>query len=134
MDVRLEAAMNALAAEYELASLTRDAKTISENYRLRTGAGKRLLTREGEAAAYAVSRMPATHAAAQTALSWALASRAPSSVSRAWACCRAVSASAYIASCIIDHRFRITSSALTLLRLMRFGFCISNRIRNIFKE
>ena len=72
MDVRLEAAMNALAAEYELASLTRDAKTISENYRLRTGAGKRLLTREGEAAAYAVSRMPATHAAAQTALSWAL--------------------------------------------------------------
>lgn len=72
MDTRLEAALSQLAAEYDLAALTRDARTISENYRLRTGAGKRLLTREGEAAAYAASRMPATCAAAQTALSWAL--------------------------------------------------------------
>ena len=72
MDIRLEQALNALAAQYELTALTRDAKTISENYRLRTGAGKRLLTREGEAAAYAASRMPATFAAAQQALSWAL--------------------------------------------------------------
>ena len=72
MDARLEQAMAQLAAQYELTALTRDAKTISENYRLRTGAGKRLLTREGEAAAYAASRMPATFAAAQQALSWAL--------------------------------------------------------------
>lgn len=72
MDIRLEQALNALAAKHELTALTRDAKTISENYRLRTGEGKRLLTREGEAAAYAASRMPATFAAAQQALSWAL--------------------------------------------------------------
>jgi len=50
------------------AQLERDAKTISENYRLRTGTGNRLLTKEGEAAAYAAARMPATFAAAQAAL------------------------------------------------------------------
>lgn len=72
MDIRLEQALAALAQEYELTALARDAKTISENYRLRTGTGKRLLTREGEAAAYAASRMPATYAAAQAALACAL--------------------------------------------------------------
>ena len=72
MDARLEQALSALLAKHEAAALTRDAQHISENYRLRTGAGKRLLTREGEAAAYAASRMPATYAAAQTALGWAL--------------------------------------------------------------
>ena len=72
MDTRLEAALTSLAQEYEYDELLRDAQTISENYRLRTGAGKRLLTREGEAAAYAMARMPATVAAAKTALAWAL--------------------------------------------------------------
>lgn len=72
MDDRLEAALWQLAAEYDAGGMQRDAQTISENYRLRTGRGQRLLTREGEAAAYAASRMPATYAAAQAALSWAL--------------------------------------------------------------
>lgn len=54
------------------AQLERDAKAISENYRLRTGEGRRLLTREGEAAAYAAARMPATFAAAQEAMAHAL--------------------------------------------------------------
>lgn len=72
MDIRLEAALGTLISAYEVNALTRDAQTISENYRLRTGAGKRLLTREGEAAAYAAARMPATWAAAQTALAQAL--------------------------------------------------------------
>lgn len=72
MDARLEQALAALLARHETAALTKDAQHISENYRLRTGAGKRLLTREGEAAAYAAARMPATCAAAQAALSWAL--------------------------------------------------------------
>lgn len=72
MDTGLEQALTRLAAQYELTALTRDARTISENYRLRTGEGKRLLTREGEAAAYAASRMPATYAAARQALAWAL--------------------------------------------------------------
>lgn len=65
-------AIDALAAQCERASLERDAQTISESYRLRTGRGERLLTREGEAAAYAAARMPATYAAAHAALSEAL--------------------------------------------------------------
>jgi len=72
MDTRLEAALTSLAQEYEYDELLRDSQKISENYRLRTGAGKRLLTRESEAAAYAMARMPATVAAAKTALLWSL--------------------------------------------------------------
>lgn len=54
------------------AQLARDAQAISENYRLRTGQGDRLLTTRGEAAAYAAARMPATFAAAREALARAL--------------------------------------------------------------
>jgi len=72
-DPALEQALNELTAGMEIARLERDAKTISENYRLRTGEGRRLLTREGEAAAYAAARMPATYAAAREALAAALA-------------------------------------------------------------
>ena len=68
----LTAALEALLAEKSTAQLERDAKTISENYRMRTGQGNRLLTREGEAAAYAASRMPATFAAACEAIGEAL--------------------------------------------------------------
>lgn len=69
----LTAALEALLAGKSAAQLERDAKTISENYRMRTGQGNRLLTREGEAAAYAAARMPATFAAAYEAISEALA-------------------------------------------------------------
>ena len=69
----LTAALEAMAAGQNQAALTRDAKAISENYRLRTGKGDRLLTKESEAAAYAAARMPATYAAAQAALDAALA-------------------------------------------------------------
>ena len=69
----LTAALEAMAAGQNQTALARDAKTISENYRLRTGKGDRLLTKESEAAAYAAARMPATFAAAQAALSAALA-------------------------------------------------------------
>lgn len=68
----LAAALEALIAGQNQAALTRDAKAISENYRLRTGRGERLLTKESEAAAYAAARMPATFAAAQAALESAL--------------------------------------------------------------
>ena len=64
----LSAALEMLVAGEDAAALARDAQTISANYRLRTGQGSRLLTKEGEAAAYAASRMPATFAAAQEAL------------------------------------------------------------------
>ncbi len=68
----LTAALEALLAGENAAQLARDAQAISENYRLRTGQGNRLLTKESEAAAYAASRMPATFAAAQAALQQAL--------------------------------------------------------------
>ena len=68
MPQALGRALDSLAASREADGLARDAREISENYRLHTGKGRRLLTREGEAAAYAVSRMPATFAAAQAAL------------------------------------------------------------------
>ena len=68
----LNAALEQMVSGANAAQMERDAKTISENYRLRTGQGSRLLTRESEAAAYAAARMPATFAAAQTAISAAL--------------------------------------------------------------
>lgn len=72
MNGSLEEALSALAARYEGAALERDAKAISERYRMETGRGKRLLTSAQEAAAYALSRMPATFAAARAALAWSL--------------------------------------------------------------
>ena len=68
----LTAALEALLAGESAAQLALDAQAISENYRLRTGQGSRLLTKEREAAAYAASRMPATFAAAQAALQQAM--------------------------------------------------------------
>ncbi len=69
----LSAALEALVTGQDSARLERDARTISENYRLRTGTGSRLLTKESEAAAYAAARMPATYAAALAALEESLA-------------------------------------------------------------
>ena len=69
----LSLALEALMTGRDGAKLERDAKAISENYRLRTGTGSRLLTKESEAAAYAAARMPATFAAAQAALEESLA-------------------------------------------------------------
>ena len=70
--MELTAALEALLSGRETAQLERDAKVISENYRLRTGKGGRLLTRESEAAAYAAARMPATFAAAYEAINQSL--------------------------------------------------------------
>ena len=71
--MELAAALQALTEEAGGARLEKDAKAISEAYRLRTGTGSRLLTRESEAAAYAAARMPATYEAARAALESALA-------------------------------------------------------------
>ena len=68
----LTAALEQMLSGKEQSALERDARTISENYRERTGKGNRLLTRESEAAAYAAARMPATYEAARAALSEAL--------------------------------------------------------------
>ena len=70
--MELTAALEMLLEGRQTAQLERDAKTISENYRLKTGTGGRLLTRESEAAAYAAARMPATFAAAYEAIAKAL--------------------------------------------------------------
>ena len=72
LPMKLQGALETLVSGYAKEKLEKDARTISEAYRLRTGEGKRLLTAEGEAAAYAAARMPATYAAAHCALSEAL--------------------------------------------------------------
>jgi len=69
---RLNDALSGLMTQADAAKLIKDARTISENYRLRTGSGARLLTKESEALAYAASRMPATAAAAYAAISLAI--------------------------------------------------------------
>ena len=53
-------------------ALTRAAREISLRYREMTGQGRRLLTEDMEALAYAAARMPATYAAVRTALEEAL--------------------------------------------------------------
>ena len=68
-----QTALETVAAAYARGTLEKDARTISEAYRLKTGEGRRLLTRKSEAAAYALSRMPATVEAAKAALTEALA-------------------------------------------------------------
>ena len=60
-----QSALEAVAADYTRGTLERDARAISEAYRLKTGEGKRLLTRESEAAAYAPD--PALAARAEAA-------------------------------------------------------------------
>ena len=51
-----QTALETVAAAYARGTLEKDARTISEAYRLKTGEGRRLLTRKSEAAAYALSR------------------------------------------------------------------------------
>ena len=71
-----QTALETVAAAYARGTLEKDARTISEAYRLKMGEGRRLLTRKSEAAAYALSRMPATVEAAKAALTEALATGA----------------------------------------------------------
>jgi len=68
----LASALEEIVSGRNQAAMERDAKAISEAYRMRTGEGRRLLTKEGEAAAYAASRMPATFAAARAAMEQAI--------------------------------------------------------------
>jgi ribosomal protein RSM22 (predicted rRNA methylase) len=54
--------------------MVRDAQALSQSYRMKSGAGERLVTRDAQAAAYAAARMPATFGAVFCALSEALQS------------------------------------------------------------
>ena len=50
-----QTALETVAAAYARGTLEKDARTISEAYRLKTGEGRRLLTRKSEAAAFTAS-------------------------------------------------------------------------------
>lgn len=54
------------------ANLIEDSQKISEKYRKNDGKGKRLVTKQSEAIAYAISRMPSTYCAVYSALSQTL--------------------------------------------------------------
>ncbi len=68
----LKAAIEEGCARAGIAELTRAARSISERYRTESGQGKRLLTEEVEALAYAAVRMPATYGAVSAALEYTL--------------------------------------------------------------
>ncbi len=68
----LQSAIQQLAAKYPVAQLKNAAEEISRRYRQETGQGKRLLSQDLEAAAYAMARMPATFGAVASALGYAL--------------------------------------------------------------
>lgn len=68
----LKNSIEAHAARYPMAQLKSAAAALSLRYREQTGAGKSLLTEDLEAAAYALTRMPATFAATSFALQEAL--------------------------------------------------------------
>jgi len=70
----LRTAMEQRLLDYGQAELTRDAQRISLKYRSRENRGERLLTKAGEALAYAAARMPATYGAVRSALASALSS------------------------------------------------------------
>lgn len=68
----LKMAIEDKCAAYSTSDLIAAARNISERYRNESGHGKRLLTQDVEALAYAVVRMPATFGAVSTALAHTL--------------------------------------------------------------
>jgi len=68
----LSLALDQLGQTYPLKDLQQAAQTLSQRYRSTARSGQPLLRRNSEAAAYALSRMPATYGALWTALGWAL--------------------------------------------------------------
>jgi ribosomal protein RSM22 (predicted rRNA methylase) len=68
LPLELKGALEALAAGLPQSQLAHAAQGFSLRYRKESGGGRRLLTDETEAAAYAIARMPATFGAALAAL------------------------------------------------------------------
>lgn len=68
----LALALDQLGQNYPLRELQQAAQTLSQRYRSTARSGQPLLRQGSEAAAYALSRMPATYGALWTALGWAL--------------------------------------------------------------
>lgn len=65
-------AVEELASGSSTADLQKAAQRLSERYRDKSRSGQPLLSDKTEAAAYAISRMPATFGAVYSALNWAL--------------------------------------------------------------
>ncbi len=65
-------AMEELASHCSTTDLQKAAQRLSERYRDSKRSGQPLLSDRTEAAAYAISRMPATYGAVYSALSWAM--------------------------------------------------------------
>lgn len=70
--VELRMAVEKNAGRFKLSELKQAAELLSGRYRRESGTGKKLVTREVEAAAYCATRMPATFGAVTSALSYAL--------------------------------------------------------------
>lgn len=73
LPAQLKAEIEARCAAYRQSELAAAAAALSERYRKESGRGKRLLTADVEALAYAVVRMSATYGAVYTALKHTLA-------------------------------------------------------------
>ncbi len=68
----LRYALEQRLSELQTSALTAQAQALSERYRTQTGTGRRLLTEDIQAAAYAAERMPATFGAICQALEYSL--------------------------------------------------------------
>lgn len=68
----LRTALEARLDGFKQSQLLSDSQAISARYRKQDSCGKRLLTTDREAAAYAATRMPATFGAVSAALQWVL--------------------------------------------------------------
>ena len=68
----LRRAIEALTADYSPKQLAECVQALTRRYTDESGAGRRLLTKDAEAAAYCAARMPATFGAVAAALGWAL--------------------------------------------------------------
>lgn len=68
----LRGAIEELTGEHDPRLLAEHVRALTRRYAEESGAGRRLLTQEAEAAAYCAVRMPATFGAVSAALRWAL--------------------------------------------------------------
>ena len=71
LPIILRQSIENLASQYDTKTLTDCVRALTQRYTEESGAGRRLLTADAEAAAYCAVRMPATFAAVSSALAWA---------------------------------------------------------------
>jgi len=71
LPIALRQAIESLASQYDTRALSDHVRALTRRYTEESGAGRRLLTADAEAAAYSAVRMPATFAAVSAALRWA---------------------------------------------------------------